>query len=430
MARKTSNAGPAWLALVASGLGLVAAVCAPVAPARAQALRVERWSEADKATLASMQLRRLPPPPADPSNAHEAKPAAVALGRQLFSDARLSANGRVSCASCHDPARGFQDGLPVGHGVGTGARRTMPLAGAAQGPWFFWDGRKDSLWSQALGPLEDPAEHGANRAQLVRLLQAHYRAQYEGVFGAFPDLQGVPSDASPVGSAQQRQAWSRMPEAQRDAVNRAFANLGKALAAYERTIGFEESRFDRYVAAVLAKDPARQQVLNAQELDGLKLFIGKAQCATCHNGPMLSDLSFHNTGVPLRDALNPDRGRAAGARKVVADEFNCLGRYSDAGVDACQELRFITTDDPGMEGAFKTPSLRGAAQRAPYMHAGQIATLEEAVAHYARSPVAGVGRSELLQAGRKRIALTSEEAGALVAFVRTLSAAEEPAARP
>jgi cytochrome c peroxidase len=393
--------------------------------ARAQS-RIDRWSDADRTILGSMALSKLPAPPADPSNAFEVKPEAIALGKRLFSDVRMSKNGKVSCASCHSPDRDFQDGLPVGKGVGTGSRRTMPIAAAAYNPWLFWDGRKDSLWSQALGPLEDGAEHGANRAQLVRLLEANYRAEYEGLFGKFPSLQGVPANASPLGTPDERQAWTRMSDEQRDSVNRAFANLGKAIAAYERTVSYGESRFDRYVAAVLKEDGARQQSLTSQEVNGLRLFIGKGQCSTCHNGPLLTDRYFHNTGVPSRDVSQPDRGRSAAVVKVQNDEFNCLGKYSDAGRDGCQELRFIAFDDPGMEGAFKTPSLRNVARHAPYMHAGQFATLEQVVAHYVRSPRATVGHSELAHAGeghaeRKPIRLTDEEARDLVAFLKTLS---------
>jgi cytochrome c peroxidase len=386
----------------------------------------DAWTAADKAVLASMTLDKLPPAPRDPSNAVAAVPAAAQFGKRLFEEVRFSRNREVSCASCHEPTRQFQDGLPVGKGVGTGSRRTMPIAGVAHGPWLFWDGRKDSLWSQALGPLEDSVEHGSNRTRIAKVLRAHYQPEYEALFGPMPDLAGLPDDAGPQGSAAEREAWQVMAAHRREHVNRVFANLGKAIAAYERTLTPGESRFDRYVRAVMARDRDGQQILSSQEVNGLRLFVGKAQCATCHNGPLLTDQHFHNTGVPARDPLRPDRGRAAATAKVLRDEFNCLGAFSDAGPGACQELRFMVTDDPALEGAFKTPSLRNVAQRAPYMHAGQIASLEGVVAHYARSPAAAVGHSELAHEGqghteRKPIRLSESEVRDVAAFLQTLS---------
>jgi cytochrome c peroxidase len=386
----------------------------------------DTWTAEDQAVLASMSLDKLPPPPRDASNGVEAAPAAAALGKQLFAEVRFSRNQAVSCATCHAPDRQFQDDLPVGRGVGTGSRRTMPIAGAAHSPWLFWDGRKDSLWSQALGPLEDAVEHGSNRTRIAKVLHAHHRAAYESQFGAMPDLAGLPDDAGPQGNAAERAAWQGMDPRRRHEVNRVFANLGKAIAAYERTLTPGDSRFDRYVRAVIAKDLDGQRALSSQEVDGLRLFLGKGQCATCHNGPLLTDQHFHNTGVPPRDAAQPDRGRAAATAKVRRDEFNCLGPYRDAAPEACQELRFMVSDDPGSVGAFKTPSLRNVALRAPYMHAGQFASLEEVVAHYAKSPAAAIGHSELAHEGRghaerKPIRLSASEVKDVAAFLRALS---------
>jgi len=302
----------------------------------------------------------------------------------------------------------------------------MPIAGAAHSSWLFWDGRKDSLWSQALGPLEDAVEHGSNRTQIANVLTVHYKAEYEALFGPMPDVSGLAEQAGPLGDAAERAAWQSMSPDRRDDVNRVFANLGKAIAAYERTLTPGESRFDRYVRAVIARDPDGQRVMSSQEVNGLRLFIGKGQCATCHNGPLLTDQHFHNTGVPSRDAAQPDRGRAAATAKVQRDEFNCLGKYSDAAPDACQELRFMVADDPTLVGAFKTPSLRNVALRAPYMHAGQFTSLEGVVAHYVKSPAAAVGHSELAHEGRghpgrKAIRLSESEIRDVSALLRALS---------
>jgi cytochrome c peroxidase len=354
-----------------------AVLAAGVALASPFSSGVDGWSAEELAVLSSMQLSELPPTQKDPSNAYEASPAAVSLGERIFSDRRFSGNGAVSCASCHHPDKEFQDGWPLGLGVGTGARRTMPVVAAGYSPFLFWDGRKDSLWSQALGPLEDPAEHGGNRLAYAHVLQAYYRVEYEAVFGAMPDLSHLPREAGPLGTPAQQAAWSAIGEEARREVSRVFANMGKALAAYQKTLQYTESRMDRYVEGVVKRDPAAAQLLDAREKNGLRLFIGKGQCITCHNGPLLTDHHFHNTGVTPRKLEQPDIGRRAALAKVSADEFNCLGRFSDAEPEQCEELRFLAADDHAMEAAFKVPSLRNAALRPPYMHAGQIESLDE-----------------------------------------------------
>jgi cytochrome c peroxidase len=302
----------------------------------------------------------------------------------------------------------------------------MPIAGAGNSPWFFWDGRKDSLWSQALGPLEDGVEHGGNRTHYYHLIQKHYRSEYEHIFSAMQDLTRLPLDASPVGTPTEKAAWQAMDAGTRQGVNRVFANMGKTIAAYEKTLVHGETRFDHYVEGIVSGDVSAQRNLTPQEVDGLRVFIGKGQCVSCHNGPLFTDQHFHNTGVPPRDATKPDRGRAAAVAKVQSDEFNCLGPFSDAKATECQELRFMATDDPSMEGAFKTPSLRDASLRPPYMHAGQFASIEDVIAHYVRAPAASVGQTELAHGGsgnstRKPIRLSEQEVKALASFLGTLS---------
>lgn len=374
------------------------------------------WSGEERAILATLRLSQLPPAPADPSNRVEAMPQAIALGKQLFFDPRLSSNGKVSCASCHDPKQQFQDGRPVGQGVGTGMRRTMPVPGAGHNPFLFWDGRKDSLWAQAVGPLEDAAEHGGNRLAYARMMGQHYRGEYEALFGALPDMAHLPADASPLGTAAQQAAWQAMDKAAQEDVTRVLANIGKAIAAYEKTLAFGESRFDRYVEGVLANDRKAEQLLSASEKNGLRLFIGAGRCVTCHNGPLLTDQHFHNTGIAPHGPMAQALGRRTGVAKVAADEFNCLGRYSDAAPEQCGELRFLAADGPGLDGAYKTPGLRNVALRPPYMHAGQVATLVDVVAHYRAAPAAKVGKSEL-----EKVALSEREVQDIAAFLATLS---------
>ena len=398
------------MALVAAALAVTAAayVAAPG----------PRWTPEERDLLRSLSLASLGPVPADPSNRVADDEGAARLGHRLFFDVQLSGPGTVSCATCHPPDQAFQDGLPLGQGVGTSTRRTMPVAGTAHSPWQFWDGRAGSQWEQALGPLENPVEHGGDRTQVARRVAAAYREAYEAVFGPLPDLPALPAHAGPVAAPERAAAWAGLSEERRDEVTRVFANVGKAIAAYERRVGFAPSRFDRYVEAELAGRPhTPESALTRDEEAGLRLFIGEAGCTTCHNGPLLTDHHFHNTGVPAPHApLPPDSGRAAGVRQALAGEFACTGPYSDAGPGDCQELRFAVVDGPELVHAFKPPSLRGVAERAPYMHAGQVATLDDVVAHYAAAPAAPFGHSEL-----RPLRLSERERRQLVAFLRTLS---------
>lgn len=382
----------------------------------ASIVQVGRWSAEEIEAIESLWLGSLEPLPPDPSNRYADDPAAVAFGHELFFDARLSSNGRVSCASCHMPDREFQDGRTRGIGVGTTDRRTMPIAGTAYSPWQFWDGRKDSQWAQALGPLESPVEHGGSRTQYAHVVAEHYRAEYEAIFGPLPDLSGLPHRAGPVPDSAARAAWERITPEDRESVNRIFANIGKAIAAYERRIQYGPTRFDRYAEGMAREGRAPAGVLSKDEEAGLRLFIGKAKCIDCHNGPLLTNNDFHNIGVPVARGLGADRGRAVGAAQVLGDEFNCRGPYSDARPEECLALEFIVAEGHALEGAFKTPSLRGVAERAPYMHAGQFATLREVLRHYNEAPAAPIGHTEL-----ERLRLSEKELAQLEAYLRTLS---------
>jgi cytochrome c peroxidase len=373
--------------LVALALVLAITMVSAAAP------RGDRWTTEEAGLLSSLSLRELGPPPGDPTNRVADDPRAAEFGRKVFFDTRLSANGQVSCATCHIPEKEFQDGTPLAKGVGVTNRRTMPIASMAHSPFLFWDGRKDSLWAQALGPLESPVEHGGSREQYAAVIAAHYRSDYEAIFGMMPAL------------------------STRDAATAVFVNMGKAIAAYERTIDYAPSRFDRYADALQDTGRAPEGVLSADEVAGLRLFIGKASCTNCHNGPLLTNNEFHNTGVPARAGLPADGGRLAGADAVLRDEFNCRSRWSDDR-STCAELDFLVTGDPVLERAFKVPSLRNVADRAPYMHAGQFNTLREVVDHYNRGPQAPAGHSEL-----EPLRLSTQERRQIEAFLRSLSGA-------
>jgi cytochrome c peroxidase len=347
------------------------------------------WTESELDTLRSLSLDSLPPLPPDPGNTVADEVDAARLGKQLFFDPRLSANGGISCATCHQPERRFTDGLQKGQAIGMSRRNTPSIVGLAYSPWLYWDGRKDSLWSQALAPLEDPNEHGSNREHIVSVIasDAGYRESYEALFGSSPD---------------------------EDEVDRAFANVGKAIAAYERLLIHGPSRFDRYVES-LSID-GNEELLTNEELHGLRLFIGEAQCTQCHNGPLFTNHEFHNTGVLSFPGEVPDKGRVQGVREAMADPFNCLGEFNDDSDRVCDELEFARTG-PEVIGAVRTPSLRNLEHTAPFMHKGQMATLREVLEHYNEALPAMIGHNEA-----KPLGLSARELDQLEAFLGTLAA--------
>ena len=375
------------------------------------------WSDEELAKLRSLWIGSLPPLPVDLSNKYADDPRAAALGQKLFFDWRFSSNGKVACATCHLPDKLFQDGIPLAHGVGTTDRRTMTLIGTAYSPWFFWDGRKDSQWAQALGPMENPVEHGSNRTYYAHIIKQYYRAEYETIFGELPEVSHLPILTGAVHNPEVSAAWEAMSAQDRENVTWIYVNIGKSIAAYERHLIPGESRFDQYVEAILNGDTqTAKTILTSDEIAGLRLFIGEANCTNCHNGPLFTNNDFHNTGVPAVAGLPKDMGRAGGTQKVLADEFNCLSIYSDAEPDDCAELRYMVSEGHQLERQFKPPSLRNVAERGPYMHAGQFATLEEVLHHYNSAPTtASDNHSEL-----EPLNLTEKEIEQIIAFLKTL----------
>ncbi|MEX2353803.1 MAG: cytochrome c peroxidase, partial [Gammaproteobacteria bacterium] len=329
------------------------------------------WTADQKKLIESLWIGNLPPLPPDPSNAVADNKTAAELGHKLFFDTRLSANGEVSCATCHQPDLIFTDGLPRSQGIGVTRRKAMTVVGVTYSDWFFWDGRKDSLWAQALGPTEDPAEHGGNRSQFAHLLgeDKTYRQLYESVFGEFPDISNpdrFPESAGPVPDPGASEAWDNMTPDDQKIINRIFSNMGKAIAAYERLIIPGPARFDKYIEAVHADDQGEMaDTFSTTEANGLRLFIGRAQCINCHNGPLLTNNTFHNTGVPPAQDLPPDHGRAEGIKLAMDDPFNCMGEFSDADPKQCAHLRFARTEGAELMAAFKTGTLRNIEKTRP-----------------------------------------------------------------
>jgi cytochrome c peroxidase len=342
-------------------------------------------------------------PPADTSNARSDDPAAARLGQFLFFDPRLSGNGHLSCASCHDPAKAFTDGRPVSEGVHRGRRNTPALWNVAYNRWFFWDGRADSLWSQALKPMESPEEMANTRDGVYRLVRddAEIRAAFETVFGAFPAA------------------------GDRAAVNRVFASVGKALAAYQRRIVSRDAPFDAFAEGLRAGDPARMAPLSESARRGLALFVGRGQCRTCHVGPNFTDGEFHDIGVPPAAGLEKDTGRADGVTRLRNDEFQAGGAFSDDRQgEAARSTAFLDASAPSA-GRIKTPSLRNVALTAPYMHQGQLATLRDVLRYYStlegRTPP-GLHDEKILVP----LHLTEQETADLIAFLESLTGAPLP----
>lgn len=368
-------------------------------------------------------------PPEDPSNAYADDPGAAALGQALFYDARYSGNGEVSCATCHAADEGFGDGRAnTSLGISRTGRSSPSLFNGAYGAaaeddtnWQLWDGRADSQWSQALGPPESAVVMGGTRTAVALLINDEYAQEYEEVFGPLPTLrdeQGEPL-ADPSFKPGMKE-WDALDESLRDDVTTVYVNFGKSIAAYERLLVSRNSRFDAYWRELEA-GVLDSEVLNEEEILGLRLFIGKARCLGCHSGPNFTDNQFHNIGVPQAGDNIPemDVGRAGGVTKLVNSGFNCASSWSDhpnPGQCAVDRL----SEGEGEEGAFKTPSLRSINLSPPYMHTGMFPSLESVIQHYdlggAPNGTFDGARDELI----RPLALDANERRALVAFILTL----------
>ncbi len=278
----------------------------------------------------------LPSPEANPLT-----PEKVAMGRELFSDRRLSRDQTISCATCHDPNRAFTDAKPTAVGVfGRHARRRVPaIVNRGYGRSFFWDGRIATLEEQVLQPVINRDEMDMTLEEALARLRSDSR---------YSTLTGE--------------------------------GLAQALACYVRTILAGDSPYDRYIAG-------DREALSAQARLGLQIFRRKGNCASCHLGPNLTDERYHNTGMAWRE-----------------------GRFMDTG-------RFAVTKREQDLGAFKTPTLRQVASRAPYMHDGSVASLDDVVEYYDR----GGNRNANLDPELQPLGLDQAEKQALVAFLRSLS---------
>jgi cytochrome c peroxidase len=373
----------AWAALLAAGWPGQAAAGVDLTPAEVRKV---------------LTHSPLPPPPLDETNAVADDPAAARLGQFLFFETRISGSGRFSCASCHDPARSFTDGRPVFEAAGHGARHTLSLWNVAYNRWLFWDGRADSLWAQALKPIEHPLEMAGNRQQVVGLLRGDpgLRAAYEAIFG-------------PLSSSDEAEA-----------VSRAFANAGKAIEAYQRRLISRRAPFDVFAEGLRDRDASKLAALSDGAQRGLRLFMGRGNCRVCHAGPNFTDGEFHDIGLTSVAEGPLDPGRYAGIEALLRDEFGASGPYSDdRNGPRAQASRFLVASFHNL-GQMKTPSLRNVATTAPYMHRGQLATLQDVLHHYSTvdpPPLSGAALETLLRPLR----LTEQEIADLVAFLESLT---------
>lgn len=374
----------------------------------------------------AFELSPVPPPPPSPTNRFADDERAAHFGRALFFDERLSSNGEVSCATCHDPTRGWGDARRLAKGVSHHPTHTMTLWNVAHQRWLFWDGRKDSLWSQALAPLEDPREHGTSRVAVAHVIadDAELRGAYEEIFGELPPLDDAarfPPEGRPVAGQPRHPhavAWASMTDADRDAIDDVFVHVGKALEAYQRTIVSDDAPFDRFVAGLAANDADAVAAYPEAAQRGFKLFVGDAHCLVCHDGPLFTDLEFHTNLVPTGEGVDP--GRPLGISRLLADPFNTLSRHADD--DGALGRRKLALKRTGhlLPGEFKTPTLRNVATTAPYMHEGQIATLRDVVEFY-NTLEGAAPRGEHTETILQPLGLDDEQVDDLVAFLESLT---------
>jgi cytochrome c peroxidase len=336
----------------------------------------------------------------DPSNRVSGSDEAIELGTHLFFDARLSRTGKVSCGTCHVPDRNWTDNLARGAGIATTDRNTPTLMNVRLGRWFGWDGAADSLWFQSIRPILDPRELGADPRHVAELVRKddQLACRYRRTFGAAPSA----TDDEAV-----------------------LVDVGKALAAFQETLQSGRTPFDDFRDALARGDAnaARRYPESAQR--GLKIFIGKGGCNTCHTGPNFTNGEFHDTGLSHFVAKGRvDPGRHAGIRQVRASRYNLLGPYNDdATRSTATGTRHVALEHRNF-GEFKVPTLRNMILTAPYGHDGQLGTIADAVRHYSELNLDRLHADgeQLL----KPLKLSATEQSDLVVFLESLSTFTNP----
>ena len=323
---------------------------------------------ADQWTLI-MDLSPLPAvPPPNPTNRVADDPAAAELGQMFFFDFRFSKHSTIACSTCHSPFYAFADIESTSLATGRGTRNTPTVLNAAYNTWQLWDGRSETMWTQALFALEGESEMAGTRTQYAHVINQHYKSAYEAVFGPLPELEDTarfPTDGKPGDLA-----FDDMSETDQIAINTIFSNIGKSVEAYQRLLITPDAPFDRYVAG-------DEAAISPEAKNGLKIFVRKGGCVDCHNTPMFTDNAFHNIGMP--PGLVEDKGRFQGIPKLLNNIFNSAGIYSDSRTES-EEMLGVMEAKPEDQGAFRTPTLRNVAVTAPYFHTGEFSTLASVIA--------------------------------------------------
>jgi cytochrome c peroxidase len=405
-------------------------------------------------------LSPLPALPADTTNAYADRADAAEFGQKLFFDPSfagplvalegaavndLGAAGeseKVACSSCHlspvmsDDRSPRADGSrPANVSLGTNfhTRNAPALVNSSFYAWTNWGGRFSAQWELPMPVTESALIMNSSRLRVAHVIFEKYKADYEAVFGEAygplepalgTDLARFPATGKPkANDAAVDGVWEGMADGDRTIVNRIFVNYGKALAAYTRKLVSRNAPFDRFVSQ---KDNA----ISASAQRGSKLFVGKAGCVQCHGGPHLSDGGFHNLGVPQTGDHVPatDDGRFNNAPQLLTAAFSAASTtWSDDPAAGAARQAGITNPMPDVtKAAFRTPSLRGVADSAPYMHSGQLATLADVVAFYndgGGAAAAGSTKSPAVVP----LNLSANERLDLIAFLQTLGGDPVPA---
>ena len=354
----------------------------------ASAFQLSQFTQEEIAKI--LQHGPWPPPTArDPSNRVSGKREAVAFGEKLFFEPRLSGTGSVLCATCHAPFRAFQDARPRAFGLQEVDRNTPSVINARFYRWFGWDGGHDSLWSQSIRPLLDAREMNATGAHVAGIVRKIFPTDYQAAFA-----RQVPTEDEQV-----------------------LVDVGKALAAFQETLVSGRTPFDEFRDA-LARSESTSYPEAAQR--GLRIFIGKGNCSTCHFGAHFTNGEFADTGIPFFVAPGRvDPGRSEGLKRLKGSPYNLLGRFNDDGSRSTATGTKHVESQHRNFGEWRVPGLRNVAQTAPYMHNGSLATLRDVVRHYSEL------NEERLHADGERVLkslrLSPAEVDDLLAFLETLS---------